>query len=92
MTLAELHDFTLIKLDEVSMLNIDDLFRLEKEEVISYEKKDDIWQSITIEMNLNVQVLERNTYTVFEFSSDVGGYITINALVCAYLSQLWNFN
>ena len=43
-------------------------------------------------MNLNIQVLERNTYTVFEFSSDVGGYITINALVFAYLSRIWNFN
>ena len=44
----------MIKLDEVSMHNINDLFRLEKEEVITYEKKDDIWEGITIEMNLNV--------------------------------------
>ena len=86
LTHAELHDFTVIKLDELSMHNINDLFRLEKEEIVSYERKDNTWLSVTIEMNLNVKVLERNTYTFFDFSSDIGGYISINAILFAYIS------
>ena len=37
-------------------------------------------------------MLERNTYTFFDFSSDIGGYISINAITFAYLSKIWNFN
>ena len=49
------------------------LFKLDPLSILPYEKKDNVWISVTLERNLDLIELQRNTYTFFEYVSDLGG-------------------
>ena len=53
-TSLELQDYLAINLDELTMIPMSDLFRLEKQELLPYERPDNIWVSVTVEMDLDM--------------------------------------
>ena len=58
----------------------------------SYEKDADTWFDLTIEMNLNLELIQRNGYTVLDLLSDVGGILEISTIVITYFLAFWNYN
>ena len=68
------------------------LFTLEPLPARSYEKDFDTWFDLTIEMNLNLELIQRNGYTVLDLLSDVGGILEISTIVITYFLAFWNYN
>ena len=44
-----------------------------EQKILPYELSDNVWVSVTVEMNLNRMEYSRSRYTAFDFLSDVGG-------------------
>ena len=80
-----------IHLNEQTKVNRNDLFRVKEKSIIPNEYDDNIWASITVEMDLDVTQIERNVYTFFEMLSDAGGLIGIITAFFAFISSCWNF-
>ena len=57
-----------------------------------YEWKDNVWVSVTVEIDFNLTVIERKIYTLFELLSDIGGLSQILSLMGAILVSAWNYN
>lgn len=58
----------------------------------SYEKDDDTWFDLTIEMNLNLELIQRNGYTILDLLSDVGGILEIFSIIIGYFLAFWNYH
>ena len=58
----------------------------------SYEKDYDTWFDLTIEMNMNLTLIQRNGYTVLDLMSDVGGILGILSTGITYFLAFWNYN
>ena len=43
-------------------------------------------------MNLNLELIQRNGYTVLDLLSDVGGILEISSIVITYFLAFWNYN
>ena len=88
----ELHDFDLIKLDKFTMYENKGLFGLEKDIVQPYEDLNKSnWVSVTIEMSLKINQVERNVYTIFDMLSDIGGLSGILVSAFAIMVSIWNY-
>ena len=59
---------------------------------MSYERRDNIWVSLTIEMNLNLRKYERRVSTLSDLMSDVGGFFGLLLMFGRISAKLWNFN
>ena len=57
-----------------------------------YENDDNVWISVTVEMNLNRMDYSRGRYTALDLLSDVGGLYIMFALIFALFLAAWNFN
>ena len=57
-----------------------------------YEKTDNVWISVTLEMNLNRMEYSRSRYTFFDLLSDVGGLKGMFAEIFVAFLVAWNFN
>ena len=57
-----------------------------------YERDDNVWLSVTLEMNLNRMEYSRSRYTFFDLLSDVGGLKGMFAELFVLFLAAWNFN
>ena len=57
-----------------------------------YERDDNVWLSVTLEMNLNRMEYSRSRYTAFDLLSDVGGLKGMFAELFVLFLAAWNFN
>ena len=60
-------------LDDWTLEPYEDLFKISKKALLPYEKPDNVWLSVTVEVDLNLMTYERTLYTLFDLLSDVGG-------------------
>ena len=74
------------------MTYMNDLFTVNEKKTLPYENTDGAWLSITFEMSLDVTTIERNSYTMFDMFSDVGGLFGIFSTIFAMISSVWNYN
>ena len=58
---------------------------------IPYEKFDNTWTAISIEMELDLVVIERSRYTFLDLLSDVGGLSGMVASIFAVFMTFWNY-
>ena len=91
-TSLELQDHTEIMLNDVTLTPIEDLFTLNKKEILPYEFKDQVWISVTIEMDLILKTYERTGYTLFDLLSDIGGLSGILMTFFTSFMAIWNYN
>lgn len=71
----------------------DTLFKFEKLSTQPYEKENQFVQmDITIEMNLDLTVIERKGYTFLDLLSDIGGVQSILLSSFSILVGIWNYN
>ena len=47
---------------------------------------------ITIEMNLNEKIIARESYSILDLISDIGGVQALLISAIAYFLNIWNFN
>ena len=71
---------------------IDGLFKFEQMGAWPYEKDDNVWVSVNIERDLNMNAFERTVYTSFDFLSDVGGLAGILISGLWVFVNAWNYN
>ena len=57
-----------------------------------YEWKDNVWVSVTVEIDLDLTVIERKVYTLFASLSDIGGLSQILAIFASIILSIWNYN
>ncbi len=62
-----------IMLNDLTLEEYEDLFKLNKAELRPYEWKDNVWVSVTVEVDFDLIVIERKIYTLFALLSDIGG-------------------
>ena len=79
-------------LNDVTLTPIEDLFTLNKKEILPYEFKDQVWISVTIEMDLDRVSYSRSRYTAFDLLSDVGGLSGMFASIFSVFMIIWNYN
>ena len=82
----------IINLDDFTELEDPQLFTLEPLPSRSYEKDLDTWFDLTIEMNMNLELIQRNGYTVLDLLSDIGGILEIMTIFITYFLAFWNYN
>ena len=68
------------------------LFTLEPLPSRSYEKDLDTWFDLTIEMNMDQNLIQRMGYTVLDLLSDIGGILEIMTILITYFLAFWNYN
>ena len=79
-------------LDDWTLQPYEDLFKVSRKEVLPYEKADNVWLSVTLEMDLNLMTYERTLYTMFDLLSDVGGLSGILVTIMTLIMTIWNYN
>ena len=63
-----------LDLDDLTEFEADELFKVESLPIRSYEKDYHTQMNINVEMNLNLEIFEREGYTILDVLSDVGGF------------------
>ena len=79
-------------LNDLTLFEQKNLFTLNREAVWSYEKVDNVWISVTIEVDLSLTVIERKIYTLFDLLSEIGGLSQILFLIVTAIVSIWNYN
>ena len=87
-----LQDDDKIMLDDFTLVPHKDLFKLNKAELLPYERVDNIWMSITIEMDTGLMTYSRVVYTLFDLLSDIGGLSGILISFFLMIVTAWNHN
>ena len=82
----------MIQLDDWTGQNHEDLFHLTPLNLLPYEHDDNVWTSVTIEMDLNRVDYDRSRYTFFDLLSDVGGLSGMFVSIFSVFMGAWNFN
>ena len=88
----ELQDHDQIMLDDWTLQPYNDLFKVSRKDLLPYERSDNVWISVTIEMDLNLMTYERTLYTMFDLLSDVGGLSGILVTIFTIIMTIWNYN
>ena len=65
---------------------------MEEQKVLPYEINDNVWVSVSVEMDLNRMNYERSRYTAFDLLSDIGGLLGMFAEIFAIFLAAWNYN
>jgi len=81
-----------MNLDSLTVIEDDALFKLELLPTRPYTKDFNAMMDITIEMNKNLAVIQRNGYTIFDLMSDIGGVQGILLSGTAVLIGFFNYN
>ena len=79
-------------LDGLTSEEKDNVFKLEPLTPFSYEKDFDTSMDITIERNLNKNMIARSGYTILDWISDIGGIQGILISAVAIVVSYWNYN
>ena len=87
-----LQDAMEIELGDLTIHRKKGLFRIDQETIMPYEKKNNVWVSVTVERELDLTELQRNTYTLFDFVSDLGGLQGFLFSFFAVFVGAWTFN
>ena len=91
-THLSLQEYDLVQLNSWAESKKKNLFKLQEQKVLPYETDDNVWISVTVEMNLNRMDYSRGRYTAFDLLSDVGGFYIMIATIFALLMAVWNYN
>ena len=78
-------------LDEFTEFEAEDLFYVEPLPTRSYEKDYAVQMDISVEMNLNLQIYEREGYKFMDVLSDVGGFLGLLASFCQAIVSFANY-
>jgi hypothetical protein len=70
---------------------MDYLFEVKRMTSLPYEWDDNVWLSITVEVDFDVITYEREVYTSLQLLSDIGGLSGILMTIAAALMVLWNY-
>jgi len=89
-TYLELQDESL-NLDQVTLINDEALFKVEVLPTRPYTKDFNAMMDVTIEMNSDLVVIQRNGYTIFDLMSDTGGVQSILFSSTALLIGFFNY-
>ena len=90
-TLLRLQD-SIFDLDDVTEIEDDSLFKFESNQSGTYEQDlKNLQMQISIELNLNLAVIERYSYSVLDIFSDVGGIQSIFFSAFAWFVSLCNY-
>ena len=81
-----------IMLNDLTLIEKRNLFTINRKAIWPYEKKDNVWVSVTIEVDLNLTVIERKIYTLFDLLSEIGGLSQILAIIVTAIVACWNYN
>ena len=65
---------------------------MDEQKVLPYELVDNVWASVTVEMDLNRTDYSRSRYTAFDLLSDIGGLLGMFAEIFAIFLAAWNYN
>ena len=79
-------------LNDLTLLEKKELFKINRKAIWPYEKKDNVWVSVTIEVDMSLTVIERKIYTLFDLLSEIGGLSQILALIVTAVVACWNYN
>ena len=79
-------------LNDLTLIEKRNLFTINRKAIWPYEKKDNVWVSVTIEVDLNLTVIERKIYTLFDLLSEIGGLSQILAIIVTAIVACWNYN
>ena len=78
-------------LGDLTMSTRDDLFEVRRMTSLPYKFDDNVWLSITVEMDFDITTYEREVYTSLELLSDIGGLSGMLMTVFGFLIMTWNF-
>ena len=67
------------------------VFKLEKLANQPYEKDSIVQMDVTIEMNLDLGVIQRESYNFLDVLSDIGGMQSIIITTFSLLIGIWNY-
>ena len=68
------------------------MFTLTPMTVRSYEQDKDTQFDMTIEMNMNLKMIQRNSYSILDLLSDIGGMLGMLISGINFLLIFWNYN
>ena len=58
--------------------------------MLPYERDDNVWISITVEMDRDLTTYERTVYNILDLLADVGGLMGILFVFCTFITAVWN--
>ena len=87
-----LQDYDIIQLDDWTQRERKDLFKLVEQKVVPYEVDDNVWVSVSVNMDLDRMNYSRSRYTALDLLSDVGGIYGIFTQIFGIFLAAWNFN
>ena len=90
MTHLELQDRDL-NLDQLTLHEDKTVFKVETMPVRPYEKDVNVQMDISVEINLDLEVLARSGYTFIDVLSDIGGIQSILISVIVIFLTFWNY-
>ena len=73
------------------MLEDHTIFKLDKLANQPYEKDFIVQMDVTIEMNLDLGIINRTGYNILDVMSDIGGIQSIIITTASVLAGLWNY-
>ena len=82
----------IINLDDITELEDSSIFSFDRQPVRSYEKDVDIVMNIAFERNLDMNLIDREGYTVLDYLSDMGGMQSIVQSFFVIVLSFWNYN
>ena len=80
-----------IMLGDLTERTNDEIFKVKRMTTLPYEWTDNVWLSITVEMDFDTITYEREVYTILSLLSDIGGLSGILMSVCGLLMMAWNY-
>ena len=80
-----------VNLDDLTVLYDKTAFKLEKLANKTYEKDELVVMDVTIEMNLDLGLIQREGYDAFDVLSDIGGIQSIVITTFSALLGFWNY-
>ena len=79
-------------MDYLTEIEDESLFKFERLPVIPYEKSKRVYLDITVEMNYDLTVIARSSYTFLDLLSDIGGIQSILMSAGALCLIILNYN
>lgn len=58
--------------------------------MLPYERDDNVWVSITVEMDRDLTTYERTVYNLLDLLADIGGLMGSLFVFCNFIAAVWN--
>ena len=81
-----------ISLDEITLLTDSSVFSLDRMHNRPYEKDYTFVAGISLEMNLDLTVFERRTYSLLDAFADIGGLTELLTSTISFIAVIFNYN